>query len=380
MCVKIIFNIGGMKVKKRSYALFVIITLFFLTSCGTAEDLTDYIDVSFSGMDSQGHAEYEVKEDKLHKEIFDYDEEEDFADDETEEEMDNLDDAYKIKLDPKKDLSNGDKVKVTASVNDEKTDKIKDGEKEVTVKNLEEPETLTTDDVENNLVINFNGASGRGKAKIDNKLDDSLSSLDFEIDDDGELENGDEVKAVLKGDENEQQLNQAGYVLEEDFNPTFEVEGLDKVAKEASDIDNLKDIKRMIKEEVEDEYEDTSPDESYGTVYDIDKEAMLYRPFEEDEDDDNRDEEPPDMMGEDPVNKNGSLIGIYSITKYSGGDDKEKEKEFTAVIGFSNIILDDDDEGNVSDMEELSTEKDDKYSTESVVQLYEGDGYEKLDD
>ena len=360
--------------KKFIYSLCTITALILLTSCGAKEDLTDYIDVSFSGMDSQGTANYEIESEELLKEIFDYDEETNFVDEETELEIKKLDGAYKIKVDPEEDLSNGDKVKIIASVDDEKTDKIKGGEKEVTVEDLEEPDVLTSKDVEENLVLNFNGASGNGEAMIDNKFDDSLGELSFEIEGDGELENGEKAKAVLDEDEIEGTLNNAGYVLEEDFNPTFEVEGLDIVAEEASDIENLKDIERMIKEEVGDTYKDRDEEYSFGSIYDIDKKAMMYRPF--DQDSDNEEE----LFMEDEGKQNGSLVGVYHITQYSGGDEKEKEKEFTAVIGFTNIILDDDDKANVSDMEQLTDEKDEKYSAESVIQIYEGDGYKKVDD
>src|SRR5699024_3931975 len=97
-------------------------------------------------------------------------------------------------------------------------------------------------------------------------------------------------------------LNNAGYVLEEDFNPTFEVEGLDIVAEEASDIENLKDIERMIKEEVGDTYKDRDEEYSFGSIYDIDKKAMMYRPF--DQASDNEEE----LYMEDEGEQNGSLV------------------------------------------------------------------------
>lgn len=359
--------------KKLVFAIFSFVSLILITGCGSAEDLSDYVEVSFSGVDTMGTANYEVNEEKLFKEIFDYDDETDFTDDETEEEMENLGDAYKINMDKDEGLSNGDKVKVTISVDDEKTDKIKGGEKEVTVADLEEPKILTSEDVEENLVVNFNGASGKGSSQIDNTFGDSpLSELDFEVENDGELENGDQAKVVVN-DDLEITLNDGGYVLEEGFNPTFEIDDLYVVAKKATDIKNLKDLKRMIDEEVKRGYKDLDPEWDWGRIYEIEQEKLMYRQFDEDTDD----EEGSDLMADEfgSIDNNGNLIGVYSVKKYSGGDDKKLEDEFTAIIGFTDIKLDDKGNANVSEVEKISDEKDETYSLESVIQLYEGEGY-----
>ena len=42
------------------------------------------------------------------------------------------------------------------------------------------------------------------------------------------------------------------------------------------------------------------------------------------------------------------------------------------------MTLDDDDKANISKLETISEEKDDSYSVDSVIQLYEGEGYEKM--
>lgn len=82
--------------------------------------------------------------------------------------MSNIEDGYKIKLDKDQGLFNGDKIKVFVSVDEERNKEVKGGEKEVTVKDLEEPKKLSTQEVEENLVLNFIGPSGKGIAKIEN--------------------------------------------------------------------------------------------------------------------------------------------------------------------------------------------------------------------
>lgn len=366
--------------RKWTFIILGVISLSALSACNSAKDMTEYVDVSFSGMDTLGTASFDVDENKLISEVLDMDEDaQDFPDAETAEEAEEIFSAYDIKLDEEEDLSNGDTVTVSVDVDEEKTKKIKGGEKEFTVENLDEPEELTSDDVEENLVFNFNGVSGRGEAQIDNMFDAyPMSDISFEVENDGELKNEDEAKISIT-EEAESELHNEGYMLEDDFNPTVEVKDLDEVAEKASDIENLKDVERFMEEELKDEYKDTDYDYGSNTVYEIDQEKLMYRQFEKISDKDDED----DVWGTNsPEEENGSLIGIYSIKELEVDSDDEKDKEtvdeFTVMYGFSGIILDDDKEANLSDLETISEEKDDTYSVDSVIQLYEGEGYEEV--
>lgn len=361
------FNgIGDVSMKKSIYAVFTIVLLFFISSCSSVKDMTDYVDVSFSGMDNMGVANYEVDEEKLIEEVFDYDEDIDFIEEETLKEMNDLEEAYKIQLDKEEDLSNDDIVTLIVSVNEDKTDKIKGGEKEVTVSGLEEPDILTSKDVEDNLVLNFNGASGKGTANIENTFNDSvLSEVVFEVENNGELEN-EEYAEVVIDDEAEKLLHEKGYILDEDFNPTFEVEGLHNVAENAKDIENIEDVKRMIDEEVEKDYKDR---DAIKIFYEIEKEAMMYRQFNE--------EEEENAFPEDPDN-NGNLVVIYSVEKMD--EISEEREEFIAIVGYADIKLDDEGKANLSEMVKISDKKDDTYSLKTIIQLYEGNGYKEIKD
>ncbi|PZL72166.1 hypothetical protein CI088_11195 [Enterococcus plantarum] len=344
--------------------------IFILGGCNSAKQMTDYVEVDFSGMNTKGTASYNVDTKKMYKDVLDYDVETGFPDEKTQKELVSLDSSYKVKLNKDQKLSNGDKIKVIVSVDENKTKQIKGGEKEFTVSGLEEPKKLTSEEVMKHLVVNFNGVSGRGKATIDNTFDDPLNYIKFTIEDDGKLKNGDKAK-VQKSKEFEQSLSDQGYVLADDFNPEFEVKGLKNVAEKASDIANLEDIKRMIDEEVKRTYKDS--EYSFGSKYEITLSKLLYRQFAKD-----NTNESSDNWFSSSSSDNGNLIGIYTIKEYSAGTDSKLKREFTAIIGYSDIVLDENKQANVADIKEISTTKDDTYSLESVLKLYEGYGYSEV--
>ncbi|GEQ49187.1 hypothetical protein [Tetragenococcus koreensis] len=362
--------------KKVIKGTLVVLLVTVLTGCSNlgAEDLAEYVDVDFSGMDTKGTADYSIDEDALLKDVYDVDIESEFPDEETLQEIENLEDSMKVNIDKTDNLSNGDNIKVTANVNEDKIEKVKSGEKEFEVKGLSKPKTLTSEDVEKNLVVNFTGVSGQGEVQADNTFDEPLDSLDFTFENDGKLKNDDQAEIVLSK-EDKQQLIDMGYLTEKDFAPAFKVEGLDKVAEQAQDIANLDDIKRMIEEEAKRTYKDKDTEFSFGSKYEINQEKWLYRPFPEDNSEDEDDF--GWTMGEESTDS-GNLLSIYSIKEYSGGDKKELKEEVTAVIGYSDILLDEDNKANVSELTEIHDEKDDSYSLKSVIQLYEGEGYQEV--
>lgn len=362
--------LGGALLKKTVVFLFFAFILLFMTACGKSEEVVDYVDVTFSGMDTLGSATFEVDETKLLKEIFNLkDDAHDYPDEKTANQAQNVLEAYDIKIEPHENLSNGDKIKIIASVNEDLTTKIKEGEKEITVEGLEEPNVLTTAEVEKNLVFNFNGFSGRGVAQIDKVFDESfLNHFTFEVENDGNLSNGDKVGIQL-AENIEDELHANGYILEDNFQPTVEVKGLDELAETAKDIKNLEDIKRFLEEELNEKYSDTDYSFGYNTKYEINREKLMYRQFEKetDKNDYYQDE------------KHGSLVGIFSVKEYEVRDEEEElRNEFTLIFGYYHLILDENGNVNISEITQMSEIKEDNYSLESVIQLYEGQGYEEV--
>lgn len=347
--------------------------LFILSGCSSAKNLVDYVDVEFTGMDTQGKAKYSVNTNDLVYDTLKIDSDTISLTDKQKNALRKLGSSYKIKLDKEENLSNGDKVKVIATVNEEKTKKIKSGEKTVEVKGLEEPKKLTNEEVTKHLVVNFNGANGQGEAKVDNTFSDKLSNVTFKIANDGHLKNGDKAKLDLSK-EFKQALIYRGYVLDKDFNPTFEVKGLDEVAEKATDIANLDDIKRMIDEGIRREYKSSEKnEETWNTQYEIKEDKMMYRQFNT-----NTKNNESFWGNSYGSSQNGNLIKIFTVKTYSGGPEGKLQNTQTVIYGYSDIILNDKKEANVADLTEISDSKDDTYSLESVIKLYEGYGYKEV--
>lgn len=353
----------------KKYLLIVLglLSLLVLTSCANAKDLSDYVDVSFSGVNTKGKISYSIDLEKLLLDEANNDRSKAMS---NLEELAALDGAYKIVVDKTDNLSNGDKVKVVVTVDENKTKKYKSGEKVIEVEGLEEAKRITTKDVEQHLVLNFNGVSGRGVAKIDNVFDSPLNSVKFTVENDGQLKNGDKAKIVLSK-QDEESLLQMGYLPEEGFNPTFEVKGLKIVAANAKDIANLADIERMIDEGIKRKYQDFYAEYSYGYRFEIQEEKEMYRQFK-------KESEASSSAWTFNGTDNGNLIKVFTVKKYTGGAETKLDSTNTVIFGFTDIMLDAENKANVSELKEIKDVKDDTYSLESVIKLYEGYGYSEV--
>lgn len=339
--------------------------VMLLAACGSKTELSDYVEVYFNGYDTMGTATYGIDEDRLVNDTFDLTENFFDMDLDTLNEIDNMLSSYRIELDHATDLSNGDEVVVKLAVDDSKTKKLstKD-ELKVTVSGLEEPKQLSDEEIEKHVVVNFNGASGKGSLMIDTTFSDDLSYLTFESSQDGEIKNGDTVVVSLTEDAKES-LPSLGYVLTGEGEAQFQATGLDEIAESPADIANLEDIERLISEGINREYQD-SPWDHY--TYEIIKESTFYRQFE-------GDEESNSFWGNAP--SNGTLVNVYTIKRY--GFDEKLEYTFTAIYGYTDIILDEDKKANVAEINEYSDSYDDTYSLESVEKLLEGYGYQLVE-
>lgn len=358
--------------KKRLFLLSFLL-LFFLNGCSSAKDLSDYVEVSFEGIDTRGTAYHYVSYDKIYEEVLNYKGTASSPDQEIQDQMMDIESSYEIKLDKMDNLKNGDTVKVTVTVNKDKTKKVKSGEKTIKVTGLDEPKILTNEDVEKNLVVNFNGVSGRGESQIDNIFDSPLDLIDFTFENDGELKNNDKAKVVISKEE-EDLLLQNGYLLAEDFSPVFEVKGLDIVADNASNIANIDDITRMIDEGIKREYQSSETNEySWDTRYEITEEKLMYRAFRKETNND----QGAQAWYYDGTD-NGNLVKVFTVKSFSGGAEGKLIETQTVIYGFTDIILDDNNEANVAELTAIEETKDDTYSLESILKLYQGYGYTEV--
>lgn len=157
---------------KRIIVFLGMMVLFLLVACSSAKDVTDYVDVSFSGIDSIGSADYSLDEDKLFADIFDYDPETDSLDNKKLEEIANIVSAYTIELDKHQKLSNGDTVTLTVSVDKDKTKKIKGGDLEVTVEGLDDALDITP-----YVDVSFSGLDSQGTAEAEINEDAMIDDI-----------------------------------------------------------------------------------------------------------------------------------------------------------------------------------------------------------
>lgn len=347
---------------KRFAILFI--GLIFLTACGSKVELSDYIEVEFSGYDSIGTAHYTIDNNQMVQDAFGVTEEDywDLSYEETQE-IDNFMMSFMVELSQVSELSNGDEITVYFSVDEEMTNKLKaKDEITVTVSGLEEPTELSDEEIDRNVIVNFNGLSGRGHIQIDTTFDGDLYDLRVESDQDGQIANGDIVTVSLT-EESRDSLAYLGYALSGDGAVEFEASGLDIVPESVDEIENLSDIERMIGEGVNRRYQDSN----WGRyTYEIIEGNTYYRQFE------------PESEGEwGASNTHGRLITLYTVNQFDSDD--ELMSTVTAIQGFSNIILDENGHTNVAQIVEYQNNYDHTYSLESVEKLMEGYGFDLVE-
>lgn len=370
---------------KRLLFVYAVVGLL-LTACGGSKmaevDILDYVEVEFEGVDSVGTASYDVNVNSIIKDILKIDSKkeiearlEDFSEEDREKFIIFLDSDNKmdITFSESENLSNGDEVELTVKVI-EGEGFIKGGQKKFTVENLEEVKVLTSEEVEKFVVVDFLGANGKGFVSIKNLFKDNLANLTFEVENDGELTNGDKVELKIAGEEEEndggKKLIDLGYKLEENFKVEKEVKNLPEYASSAKDIKNYKAINRMLDERAKEAFDDSN--------HSFTKCLTFYRQF------DDQVELKENLRGDvfAGIGKHGKLISLYEVTEYIWPDEKTKDnmrdKKFK-VMGYSNLQVDKDNKVDVSKIKKIGgkyTSESFEMSEESLKQIFEADGYE----
>lgn len=338
---------------------FSILLCLFLGGCSSKKDVTEYLNVSFSGYDTVGTSYESINSEKLIQDIYG---EYTSLNDDQKEEADNLLESLSIKADKSKNLSNGDKISVTVNVKDEKNSKLKGGKKEFVVENLEKPNELSDEEIEKNVVVNFNGSSGNGTVKIDTTFKEPLTDLSFVAEKDGEISNDDVVELSLD-DESKDNMIIKGYILSGSGKIKVKASGLEEIASNAKDISNYNDVSQFIAEGINRKYKEG------WYKYEVKLEKMMYRQFNNDTD--------SDSSWYSTSSTDGTLVGVYTVKEYNSSGDK-LNKTFTSIYGYTNLILDDEKKVNLADIKEYEKTYDDTYSLDSVIKLMQGYGYEEV--
>lgn len=223
---------------------------------------------------------------------------------------------------------------------------------ELTVTDLKEPVEITVEELHKHLVIEFAGVSGKGVATITNAFQDPvLSRLNFNVEKNEQLSNGDQVKLLLDPYQQEE-LADVGYALPS-VDLLVEVSGLSEVPKSATEISNVEDIKRLIKEEVA---------KRYSREFEITLVNYYYRQF----------------GGPEGVNdgirggrtNSGTLLGIFQLKPTTSWGSSG-----VVVTGFTDIMKTPDGKADLATMSLIYDHVDENYSADSIVKLYEAYGY-----
>lgn len=275
-----------------------------LTGCGggASVNLTDYATVNFEGVDGKGTATVNYDLTQLEKD-FVGDEDGDISQEEAQElaNFASFEMSVKWELDKEEALSNGDKVKLTITYNEDlaKEQKIKikgDTTKEFEVSGLKEPVTLDAFDPEifntdTGIKITYEGISPMASIVIENGCGDEQVQhfVEYAPDKTYEISNGDTI--TITASLTEQAINE-GYMLKEE-QTQITVEGLESYVLNLSEL-NEEDRKKVetklkllfqdttsnwISFLVEDQDISLSPDMgcSYGEIKLLNEESKYYK-------------------------------------------------------------------------------------------------------
>lgn len=368
--------------RRIGYIVFILLLLMLLSACSSEEvsqvNVLDHVEVEYEGLDSDGTASFEVDRRAVLMGLFGVEDSDTYEekllklynkDEETYDVIQDLGSMYEVTIDKDEGLSNGDIVTLSVSVEAPAANLIESTEKEFTVEGLEEPEIITSEEVKKHVVPYFIGANGKGFVQIENTFKNELKQIDFTVENDGQLSNGDKVELIINEESDSITPIDYGYKFEDNFKVEVEVEDLVAFAEKAEDIKNLKDIKQMIDERANEVFKD-----DVLNKYKFEQELLLYRQF------DDEIEPHTSLFGggmKIDVETNGSIVALYSVKQYDAYDDK-LESEYIATVGYENLAIDEDGSVNVADMVDISSkyEREESKSLKTLQQIYEGNGYE----
>lgn len=222
-----------------------------LSGCGKETiDVTVGADVSVNGYDGQGTAMI-AKSNVLSKVASEYGK--DMTIMERAELEDKLYNSVEYSLSEEEGLSNGDEITLTIDVDESAFKdydfKLTGGEKKITVKGLEEVETI---DPFEDVVVTFSGMSPNGTASVSTPSSYNGIDLNYKLDKNTGLKNGDEVTLSVSsynGTDVEEYCAGKGKSLSA-TEKKFTVEGLASYAQTIADIPD--DMKNKMLAQAED--------------------------------------------------------------------------------------------------------------------------------
>lgn len=273
-----------------------------LTGCGSSNtvNLTDYATVNFEGIDGQGTATINYDLTQLEKD-FVGDDDNNIYQEEAQKLMEfgQFEVTMKWNLDKEDTLSNGDKVIVTITYNEDlaKSKKIKikgDTSKEFEVTGLKEAISLDAFDsavfnTDNGIKISYEGASPYANISIENKCRDEQAQrfVIYTPDKTSNISNGDTITITTSLNKN---AIDEGYVLKE-TQTQITVDGLESYVSKLSELktEDRKDIEMKLNNLFKDKASDSlrflvedqdisllpDSDYSYGDIEFLDEKSKI---------------------------------------------------------------------------------------------------------
>lgn len=225
-----------------SLVVLLFLTVFF-TSFGSGINLNKYMSLETEGYEGYGKTKLSIDWDAIEKK---YAAKMDFTEAAKEEygmflsmmsPVDVLRENVSVEVDKSSDLSNGDELKYTWHVNEEKINKYvkcklkwKDGEYKVS--SLKKVEKM---DAFSGLGLQFSGIAPNGEVKLQYN-GKGIDVSDFRCDKTSELENGDTVTVTLSEDAIPKLVESYSMVPQE-MKKQYTVSGLDKYVSKTEEID-----------------------------------------------------------------------------------------------------------------------------------------------
>ena len=246
-----------------SAAVGLVVLLFltvFFTSFGSGINLNKYMSLEAEGYEGYGKTKLSIDWDAIEKK---YAAKMDFTEAAKEEygmflsmmsPVDVLRENVRVEVDKSSDLSNGDELKYTWHVNEEKINKYvkcklkwKDGEYKVS--SLKKVEKM---DAFSGLELQFSGIAPNGEVKLQYN-GKGIDVSDFRCDKTSELENGDTVTVTLSEDAIPKLVESYGMVPQE-MKKQYTVSGLDKYVSKTEEIDQA--TIKALQDQAWDEYQE----------------------------------------------------------------------------------------------------------------------------
>lgn len=246
-----------------SAAVALVVLLFltlFLTSFGSGINLNKYMSLETEGYEGYGKTKLSIDWDTIEKK---YASKMSFTEAAKEEygmflsmmsPVEILRENVRVEVDKSSDLSNGDELKYTWHVNEERINKYvkcklkwKDGEYKVS--SLKKVEKM---DAFSGLELQFSGIAPNGEVRLQYN-GKGIDVSDFRCDKTSELENGDIVTVTLSEDAIQKLVESYGMVPQE-MKKQYTVSGLDKYISKTEEIDPV--TIKALQDQAWDEYQE----------------------------------------------------------------------------------------------------------------------------